>query len=433
MSQDLQASHRNSLYLVVALSMIFMTLVLAVQPLFLKGLGLERDNAGFVNANIQVITELVDLLLVGYLGHLSDRFGRIPIMYYGFVISAITAVLTPFSLELGLLFGVNGVAVYYVARIFMSIGSTAVWPQLGTLTGDYSNKQDRPMLLAKVGFMTAFGATLVYAVFMQLPKIIGLTLVMMIAAVTAVAGAWLTRHFLVEKAELTRQEQFPLRQVFDLLRREKDLRLSFLAAFSSRNDMVIIGLFLMTWFIYFSDILPGVSHAQAAGMAGMVIGFVGFIILVSLPFWGWLIQNFGRVESLTLGMVLSGAGFTSMGLIMNPLSLWTFVPAFFVGLGQAGCLLAPQTLALDLSPAPMRGAVMGAFNTVGCVGIVFFIQIGGFLFDMISPTAPFIFTGLANFVIMAYGLWVLRTGSNDRFAPDLRRDDRRPFDLDLEL
>ncbi|HIJ84199.1 MAG TPA: MFS transporter, partial [Magnetococcales bacterium] len=148
-----------------------------------------------------------------------------------------------------------------------------------------------------------------------------------------------------------------------------------------------------------------------AGQAGMVIGFVGLIILISLPFWGWLIQNFGRVESLTLGMVLSGVGFTGMGLIYNPLSWWTFVPALFVGLGQAGCLLAPQTLALDISPVDTRGSVMGAFNTVGCIGIIFFIQIGGFLFDLVSPTAPFIFTGLANFVIMAYGLWVLRSGS----------------------
>ncbi|HIJ83593.1 MAG TPA: MFS transporter, partial [Magnetococcales bacterium] len=172
MSQELHPSHRNSLYLVVSLSMIFMTLVLAVQPLFLKGLGLGRDNAGFVNANIQVITELVDLLFVGYLGYLSDRFGRIPIVYYGFILSAITAALTPFCLEIGLLVGMNGVAVFYVARILMSVGSTAVWPQLGTLTGDYSTPKDRPMLLAKVGFMTAFGATLVYAVLMQMPKYI---------------------------------------------------------------------------------------------------------------------------------------------------------------------------------------------------------------------------------------------------------------------
>ncbi|MBF0423776.1 MAG: MFS transporter [Magnetococcales bacterium] len=413
MSPEIHPSLRNSLYLIVALSMIFMTLVLATQPLFLKGLGLERDNAGFVNANIQVITELVDLLFVGYLGHLSDRFGRIPIMYYGFVLSAVTAAVTPFCLEIGLALGISGVAVFYVARILMSIGSTAVWPQLGTLTGDYTTPNNRPMLLAKVGFMTAFGATLVYAILMQLPKYIGLTLVMMLSVATAVAGAWLSRHFLEERAPLTQQEQFPFGEVMGLLRQERNLRLSFLAAFSSRNDMVIIGLFLMTWFIYFADLLPNVTHAQAAGQAGMVIGFIGFIILVSLPFWGWLIQNLGRVESLTLGMVLSGSGFTAMGLIMNPFSWWTFLPALFVGLGQAGCLLAPQTLALDLAPTHMRGSVMGAFNTVGCIGIIFFIQIGGFLFDLLSPTAPFIFTGLANFVIMAYGLWVMRTGSRD--------------------
>ncbi|MBF0381851.1 MAG: MFS transporter [Magnetococcales bacterium] len=400
--------HRNTLFLVVALSMIFMTLVLAIQPLFLKSLGLARDNAGFVNANIQVITEIVDLLFVGYLGYLSDRFGRTPIMVYGFILAGVTALLTPFSKEIAAMVGLNGLAIFYVARSIMSIGTTAVWPQVATLTGDYTNKENRPKLLAKVGFMMAFGATLVYAVLMQLPKHAGLTTVMLLPVVVAFAGAWLSRDFLLEIAPKLEGEKFPFADVKNLLKKEKRLRLSFLAAFSSRNDMVIVGLFLMTWFIYYSDLLPTVSHAQAAGRAGVVIGFIGLVVLVTIPMWGWAITRFGRVSSLVAGLMLSGMGFTAIGLINNPMSWWIMLPAVLVGMGQAGCLLAPQTLALDIAPDKIRGSVMGAFNTVGCIGIIFFLQIGGFLFDWISPTSPFIFTGIANFIIMLYGLKVLR-------------------------
>ncbi|MBF0453945.1 MAG: MFS transporter [Magnetococcales bacterium] len=403
-----QERHQNTLFLVVALSMIFMTLVLAIQPLFLRSLGLARENAGFVNANIQVITEVVDLLFVGYLGYLSDRFGRLPLMVYGFLLAGFTALLTPFSHEIGALFGISGLAVFYVARSVMSIGTTAVWPQVATLTGDYSDTESRPKLLAKVGFMMAFGATLVYAVLMQLPKHAGIVIVMLLPVVVAFAGAWLSKHFLVEIAPKLEGGRFPFDEVKALLKKEKGLRLSFLSAFSSRNDMVIVGLFLMTWFIYYSDLLPDVGHTQAAGQAGIVIGFIGLIVLITIPLWGWAIGRYGRVPSLILGLMLSGIGFTSFGLIYNPLSWWTLVPAALVGMGQAGCLLAPQTLALDLAPDKIRGSVMGAFNTVGCIGIIFFLQAGGFLFDWISPTAPFIFTGIANFIIMLYGLVIIK-------------------------
>ncbi|MEO5378726.1 MAG: MFS transporter [Magnetococcus sp. DMHC-6] len=404
---NIKEYHHNALYLVVALSMIFMTLVLAIQPLYLlNALGLPRENAGFVNANIQVITEIVDLLFVGYLGFLSDRFGRIPVMYYGFLVSAISALISAFSLELGILMGGGGLLIFYVTRAIMSLGSTAVWPQLATLTGDYTDIHSRPRLLAKVAFMTAFGATLVYAILMQLPKHTGLIPVMLLPVLVAFVGAWLTRHFLVETSKQLNKNDFPMQQIIHLLKQEKSLRLSFLAAFSSRNDMVIIGLFLMTWFIYFSDLLPGVTHAQAAAQAGIIIGFIGLTVLASIPIWGYIIEFYGRIPALVLGLCLSGTGFVAMGLILNPLSYWTFLPAFLVGIGQAGCLLAPQTLTLDVAPEAIRGSVMGAFNTIGSIGIIFFLQAGGLLFDWLSPTAPFIFTGIANFIIMVYGLTV---------------------------
>jgi MFS family permease len=158
--------HHNTLYLLAAVAMIFMTMALALQPLYLrKVLGLARDNAGFVNANIQVITELVDLLSVGYLGYLSDRKGRIPVVYYGFILAGFSALLLPFSLELGVLTGVGGLAFVYLLRSTMSLGTTAVWPQIATLAGDFADGESansaggaeaayrlRPRLLAKTRF-----------------------------------------------------------------------------------------------------------------------------------------------------------------------------------------------------------------------------------------------------------------------------------------
>ena len=84
------ASHRwNALYLLAAIAMVFMTLAPALQPLYLRNvLGISFTNAGMINANVQVVTESLALAVIGYLGVLSDRFGRVPIMTAGFLVAA---------------------------------------------------------------------------------------------------------------------------------------------------------------------------------------------------------------------------------------------------------------------------------------------------------------------------------------------------------
>ncbi|MBF0416673.1 MAG: MFS transporter [Magnetococcales bacterium] len=410
MVEDLQGYHHNALYLIVAIVMIFLTMVLALQPLYLsRVLGLARENAGFVNANIQAITELVDLLFVGYLGYISDRIGRIPLIVYGFLLAGITALLAPFDQEVGALLGLNALVIFYVVRVLMSLGGTLIWPQIATLTGDYTRQEDRPLLLANVGFMMAFGVTIVYAVFMQLPEQIGVTMTMWLAGLFALAGAWLARKLLVETMQPKMVDRsFPFKDVWSLVKQEQGLRLSFLSAFTARNDMVLVGLFLMTWFVYFADLLEKTSHEQAASRAGLVIGLLGLVVLISIPVWGRVTARIGRISAIVIGLLISGIGFAAMGLILNPFSWWIFLPVTIIGIGQAGCVLVPQTLALDLAPEEIRGSVLGVFNTVGCFGVIFFLQVGGLLFDWLGPTVPFIFMGIVNLALFAYALTLMK-------------------------
>jgi MFS family permease len=65
-------------------------------------------------------------------------------------------------------------------------------------------------------------------------------------------------------------------------------------------------------------------------------------------------------------------------------------------------------LAIDQTPKDVRGSVLGAFGMVGGIGIVFFVLIGGLLFDAVGPHAPFVFIGAGNIVLFGYALWVLR-------------------------
>ncbi|MFN3077344.1 MAG: magnetosome biogenesis transporter MamH [Alphaproteobacteria bacterium] len=399
--------HRNGLYLLAALTMIFLTLSVAVQPLFLRSaLAIPFASAGTINSNVQVVTELLDLLLVGYLGYLSDRIGRVPIIVVGFLVGTLGAVLAPFSPAIGAMLGVGGVAVYYVMRIIMSLGAGAVWPQLTALVGDFSDQTNRAGLMANTAFMTAFGATLVYAVLIQITPHSGVVAVMLVTAMIALAGAGLASRCLVDVAPRLEDAHIPWRRIGALLRSEPQMRLAFLSAFFARSDMVLVGMFFMLWYLYFGD-LVGVPQERAAAVAGQLIGLVGVVVLVSIPVWGWFIERHGRVPAIALGMALSGLGLVGLGFIVNPYTWLIVVPTIIAAAGQAGCLVAPQVLAVDLAPKEILGSIVGAFNVVGGVGIVVFLEIGGLLFDGVGPYAPFVFTGIGNLIIVCYALWVM--------------------------
>jgi len=417
-------SHRwNALYLIAAIAMVFMTLATAIQPLYLRNvLGISFVSAGTVNANVQVVTEVLALAVIGYLGFLSDRFGRVPIIVGGFLVGAIGGVLAPYSVQLGALLGVSGIAFYYFARIIMAFGTSGVWPQLATLAGDFTDFDNRARQMANAAFMMAFGSTLVFAVLMQIPKHSGIVPVMLCNAWIGLIGAWLARRLLTDVAPKRSERTIPWRRIKDLLLREPRLRVAFAAALFSRSDIILIGLFFMLWTIYFAD-LVGISQEVAAAHAGKMIGMVGLLVMGTILLWGRLVNRFGRINALIAGLAISGTGFVAMGFAVNPFGWYVFIPMTLIALGQAGSLLAPEILAFDFTPADLRGSIMGPLNVVSGIGLVVILQVGGYLFDTVGPYAPFVFTGGGNLLVMAYALYVSRSQPAEGMANMADEDD----------
>jgi len=404
------AQQRNALYLLSAICMVFMTLAVALQPVFLRNvLKISFEQAGAINASVQVVTEVLDLFVVGYLGVLSDRLGRVRIIVVGFLVGAVGAVVAPFSAWIGGLAG-GALVVYYLARVTMSLGAGAVWPQLSALAGDFSDKDNRVGLLSNTAFMMAFGITLVYAILMQIPKHAGIIGTMQLTALVALLGAWVARTCLADVAPRLSEHGIPWRRVWSVVKTEPKLRLAFASSLFARSDMVFVGLFIMLWFIYFADVV-GVSQEAAAARAGLLIGTMGGGVLISVPLWRIFIERYGRIQAVVLGMTLSAVGFLIFGFVVNPFDWFILLPATFVAVGQAGCFIAPQVMTVDSAPRDLLGSVLGAFNVVGGLGIIFFVQVGGFLFDRFGPPAPFVFTGIGNLLITLYGLKLLRTES----------------------
>ena len=73
----------------------------------------------------------------------------------------------------------------------------------------------------------------------------------------------------------------------------------------------------------------------------------------------------------------------------------------FMGLGIAGAVTGANTIASEVSPRPLLGSVLGGLNSMHPLGVLFFLQVGGLLFDKVGYNAPFMMKGIVN---LAWGL-----------------------------
>jgi MFS family permease len=74
-----------------------------------------------------------------------------------------------------------------------------------------------------------------------------------------------------------------------------------------------------------------------------------------------------------------------------------------MGLGIAGAVTGANTIASEVSPRPLLGSILGGLNTMHPLGVLVFLQVGGFLFDNLGYSTPFIMKGIVNLI---WGLWV---------------------------
>ncbi|CAK0765530.1 putative Magnetosome protein MamH [Gammaproteobacteria bacterium] len=111
---------------------------------------------------------------------------------------------------------------------------------------------------------------------------------MVLIAAIAFSGAWLARNLLVDAPLVSERHRSLTTGYLRHGKKGTDPFLSLMAAFTSRNDMVVVGLFLMTWFIYFADLLQGPVTSRPRHK-GIVIGFMG-VVLLSIPLWESLLS-----------------------------------------------------------------------------------------------------------------------------------------------
>ena len=371
-------------------------------------LGIPTHMQGTISGDLVFWTEIVTMMLFGPVGAIMDRIGRKPVYASGFLILAIAYILYPMAKSIGEL---------TVYRMIYAVGVVAVTSGLATVMVDYPAERSRGKLIAITGFLSGLGIVVLNQFYGSLPKrfvsmgfggieagfwthaTVASTCVLIAGALAiGLKGGTPMRH----------EERLPLVKLLGsgfVHAKNPRILLSYAAAFVARGDQAIIGTFVPLWGTT-AGIAMGMNPAEAVKRGTFMFIISQLAALLWAPVMGLLIDKWNRVTALTVSMGLAAAGYLSLMLIGNPLESWSSVFFVLLGIGQISAFLGSQSLIGQEAPKEARGAVIGAFNISGAVGILLITMAGGRLFDGMSPKAPFLIVGVINLFVMVAGIFV---------------------------
>ena len=167
----------------------------------------------------------------------------------------------------------------------------------------------------------------------------------------------------------------------------------------------MIGTYVSLWGTQ-AGLAQGMTVAEALAKATIVFAVIQTSALFISPLIGILNDRINRVTALVIGMGLAAIGYILFGLQENPfVGSWIAI-ALILGVGQVAAILAGTTLVGQEADPKISGSTLGVWSFCGALGTMMGSLLGGILFDVWMPGAPFLFMGAANFLVMSAALYV---------------------------
>jgi MFS family permease len=413
-----------------------------LQPAFLKDIiKINQDFAGSINGLLMNLNELATLALVAIVGVLSDRVGRKILAILGFVVLAISfyllgqanGIASFLQIPAGLSSQIcaflsfvpsrsaeftqyaPGLLTTYVIRLFLGVGLILCYPQFITMVADYTYEKDRGKGMAMNGVMMGISSIIIFALFVPIMAKTGVIFLIYIIIAVALGGALSTGVFLREHLPETKQEKVGLMKIIPVVRKSIALKASYWCCLITRADIIVLATFVITWGVKYGKELD-LSTGEATFKASLPMMVMGFATLVAFPILGIMLDKKGRVPVIILALISGGIAMFLLAVSPNPFSSLVYVAMIFAAVGMAGSIAGANTLASDASPKGMVGSILGGLNTMQPIGILFFVGLGGYLFDRFSPGWTFALKGIASLILC---MWIFMI--KDRITTDLQQ------------
>jgi len=399
-----------------------------LQPAFLKDIiKIDQDFAGSINGLLMNLNEIATLALVALVGVLSDKVGRKILALLGFVVLALFFYLLGQSNGIASFLQVPaglssqicsllsfvpsrsaeftqfapGLLTTYVIRLFLGVGLVLCYPQFITMVADYTYEKDRGKGMAMNGVMMGLSALLIFALFAPIMKKTGVLSLIYIIIAVALGGALSTGLFLKERLPETKQEKLGLMKIIPVVRKSMALKASYWCCLITRADIIVLAAFVITWGVKYGKELEMTSR-QATLRASLPLIVMSVVSLIAFPILGVMLDRWGRVPTIILALVSGAVAMFLLAASPNPFSPLVYIAMIFASVGMAGAIAGANTLASDASPEGMVGSILGGLNTMQPIGILFFVGLGGYLFDRFGPGWAFAVKGIASLILCVW-------------------------------
>ncbi len=372
--------------------------------------GMPIDEQGTITGDLVIVTEIVQLMIFGVVGVLSDRIGRRELFSVGILVMGIGYLLYPFA---------ESVFQLIIFRAIYAAGLGASTGMLQTILTDYPQNQSRGKLVAICGAFNGLGVICVTVLFGRIvpPALVNsgfdaLTATRIVHIIVFIACALSSAlyYFGLKKGTVTaKEERLSVKELiisgYSAAVRNPRIALAYSGAFVARGDFVVVGTFVVLWGTV-AGVVGGMDPAVAAGQGAGLFGLTSVAALLWLGVLGSFLDRINRVTGMILCMALAAIGFSAMWFVEDPLSPAAIPSFLLLGVGQISSFFGATTLISAEAPVRSRGSVVGAYNMCGAIGIFLASGLGGRLFDVVGPAAPFVLIGGLNVVVMVLAVIV---------------------------
>jgi len=426
---DLTKGNFFFLYFNTLIIGMLMVMPAILQPAFLKDIiNVPANYFGSINGFLQNMSQIATLAFVGVVGALSDKTGRKILAIIGFVVLIVFYYLFGQSVAIAEALHVPagfaakicailnfapsraaeftqcgpGLLVGYILRLIVGIGYILVYPQFITMVADYTHEKDRGKGMAFNGMMMGLASILIFAAVAPIGDKTGVGGLFIFASIMALAGALGTAVFLKEHLpEIKKDDKRSFKEVFAVVKKSSSIKASCICSLISRADIGVVATFLIAWAVQQADALQITSEAATKkGAIPMII--MSVFTFLAFPVIGILLDRWGRMATIVLTLFCAGIGLLLIAASPSPFSGQVYVAVIILGFGMAGAIAGANTLATDASPKAMVGAVLGWLNTAQPIGMLFFLQVGGYLYDVLGPGWAFGLKGAANILLAVW-------------------------------
>jgi len=381
------------IFVTVFIDLLGFGIIIPLLPFYAESFGANAFTVGLLSTSYS----LMQFVFSPVWGRLSDRIGRRPIILIGLAGSCASYLVLALAQSLALVF---------LGRLVGGIAGAKI-PTAQAYIADVTTPENRAKGMGLVG--AAFGLGFIFG-----PAIGGILSHLGPSAPMWVASALCGANLVAATVLLPESRSGPALQ--PTLGRLEALR----RAFADRRLVLLLALYFIVTaafssfeatFALFTERRFGFTVATI----GYVFAFIGCTLaLVQGVLVGRVVRRMGEARLIPAAITVIAIGLGLVPFVWSVPTLLGAVGTLAVGMGFNGPALS--SMVSRLTHADDQGGMLGLAASLASLGRVVGPAWGGYLFDRLGVTSPYLSASAIMFLAVAVALSSLRSGSESRVA-----------------